>query len=56
MVFLDASIDTGLVSEVIGVAKSVMGLFKEFPINVILIGTVAGIAFKLIRGAKHTAG
>lgn len=49
------SIDENLVDDLINLAKACMGLFTEFPINIILIGGLAGVAFGLIRKAKKTA-
>ena len=48
-------IDTALVTEVIGLCKSILGLLTEFPLNVIVIGSLAGVAFKVLRGAKRVA-
>ena len=48
-------IDENLVDSLINLAKACMGLFTEFPINIILIGGLAGVAFGLIRKAKKTA-
>ena len=50
-----AGIDQTLVESLISLAKSCMGLFTEFPINIILIGGLCGVAFGLIRKAKKTA-
>lgn len=50
-----ASIDSALVTELINLVKSVMGLFSEFPLNVILIGSLCGLAFGLFRKAKRAA-
>lgn len=48
-------IDTSLVNEIIGMCTSLLGLLSEFPLNVIVLGTVAGVGFKFIRGAKRVA-
>lgn len=54
--FLAAStIDSSLVTEVIGFVKSFMGLFNEFPLNVLLIGGLAGMAFGIFRKGKKAA-
>lgn len=34
---------------------TVMGIFSEFPLNIILVGSLAGVAFKLFGKAKRTA-
>lgn len=49
------TIDQTLVDSLINLAKACMGLFTEFPINIILIGGLCGVAFGLIRKAKKTA-
>lgn len=51
-----ASIDTGLVSELIAVVKSCMGLFSEFPMNVFIIGSIVGLGFGIFRRAKSASG
>lgn len=46
-------VDTGLVDSIIGVTKSALGLFSEFPLNVFLIASIIGIGigvFKKLRG------
>jgi hypothetical protein len=48
-------IDTSLVNEVIGLCTSVLGLLGEFPLNVIVIGSLASVAFRIIRQAKRVA-
>ena len=48
-------IDSSLVTELINLVKSVMGLFSEFPLNIILIAGLCFIAFGLFRSAKRAA-
>lgn len=48
-------IDQSLVDSLVTLVESCMGLFSKFPINIILIGGLCGVAFKLIRGAKKAA-
>ena len=50
-----AAIDTGLVSELVALVKSVMGLFAEFPLNVLLIASLCFVAFGLFARAKRAA-
>lgn len=50
-----AGLDSGLVESAIGLVKSVMGLFGEYPLNLILIFSLAGVAFGLFRKAKKAA-
>ena len=47
-------IDTSIVTELVNLTKTVMGLFSEFPLNVMLIATLCGVAFGLFRGARHS--
>ena len=48
----EAVIDTGIVNELINLVKTCMGLFAEFPLNVLLIAGLCGVGFGLFRGAK----
>lgn len=48
-------IDTGIVNELISLVKSVMGLFSEFPLNVLLIAGLCFVAFGLFGRAKSAA-
>lgn len=50
-----AAIDTSMVSEVVSLVKSVMGLFAEFPLNVLLIASLCFVAFGLFARAKRAA-
>lgn len=50
-----SAIDTGLVGEVVALVKSVMGLFAEFPLNVLLIASLCFVAFGLFARAKRAA-
>lgn len=47
-----AVIDTSIVTELINLVKTCMGLFSEFPLNVLLIAGLCGVGFGLFRGAK----
>lgn len=47
-----AVIDTSIVTELINLVKNCMGLFSEFPLNVLLIAGLCGVGFGLFRGAK----
>lgn len=46
-------IDSGLVGEIISLCKTCMGLFTEFPLNVILIAGLCGVGFGIFRMAKR---
>lgn len=48
-------IDAGLVTELIGLIRSCMGLFTEFPINIVLIASLVTIAFGAITAAAGAA-
>lgn len=50
-----AVIDSGLVTELINLCKTCMGLFTEFPLNVFLIAGLVGIGFGIFRMAKRAA-
>lgn len=47
-------IDSNLITEVIGLTRSMMGLFTDFPLNVYLIGGLAFLGFGIFRSAKHS--
>lgn len=49
------TIDTGLVSELVGLVRSVMGLFSDYPLNVLLISSLCFVAFGLFGRAKSAA-
>lgn len=46
-------IDTSIVNELLNLVKSVMGLFSEFPLNVILIAGLCYVALRLFRTARR---
>lgn len=48
-----AQISTDTVTELVALIKSCMGLFSEFPLNVILIASLCGVAFGLFKKAKR---
>ena len=50
----DASsvIDSALVTELINLCKTCMGLFTEFPLNVFLLAGLCGVGFGIFRMAK----
>lgn len=48
-------IDTSLFAEIITMIESILGLFSIYPLNVLVLGMVVGVAFKVIRGAKGAA-
>lgn len=50
-----AVINSGVVTELINLVKSVMGLFSEFPLNVLLIASLCFVAFGLFSKAKRSA-
>lgn len=55
-VFLSTtSIDTSILSELVALTKTVMGLFTEFPINIFLYAGLVGIGFKIFKRAKASA-
>ena len=48
-------INTGIVNELLGLVKSVMGLFSEYPLNILLIASLCFVAFGIFGRAKHVA-
>ncbi len=54
-VIAESVIDTSLVNELIALVKSVMGLFKEYPLNLLLIASLATTAFVIFNRAKRAA-
>ena len=48
-------LDTTVVSSVIDLVKSVMGLFAEFPMNVILTASLVAVAIGIFASAKRAA-
>lgn len=48
-------IDTAIVTELVNLVKTVMGLFSEFPLNVLLIASLCFVAFGLFSRAKRAA-
>lgn len=51
-VFATDLIDQTIVTELINLCKTCMGLFTEFPMNVLLIASLVGIGFSIFRNAK----
>lgn len=48
-------INSSIVTELVNLVKSVMGLFSEFPLNVLLIASLCFVAFGLFSRAKRAA-
>lgn len=48
-------INTSIVEEIIALVRSVMGLFSDFPLNVLLIAGLCFVAFGLFGRAKRAA-
>lgn len=48
-------INTGIVNELMTLVKSVMGLFSEFPLNVLLIASLCFVGFAIFGRAKRAA-
>lgn len=47
-----AVINTSIVAELVDLVKTVMGLFSEFPLNVLLIAGLCFVAFGLFGKAR----
>ncbi|MBQ2936880.1 MAG: hypothetical protein IJD96_11660 [Lachnospiraceae bacterium] len=41
---------------VIELVKQCMGIFTEFPMNILLAGSLVGVGFSIFRKAKKSAG
>ena len=52
---LSSTIDTSIVTELINLCKSCMGLFAEFPLNVLLIAGLVGVGFTIFSQARSAA-
>ncbi|GFH93879.1 hypothetical protein IMSAGC003_00407 [Lachnospiraceae bacterium] len=48
-------IDVSIVNELVALVRSVMGLFSDFPLNVLLIASLCFVAFGLFGRAKSAA-
>lgn len=49
------AIDTGLVNELLALVRSVMGLFTDYPLNILLISSLSFVAFGIFGRAKRAA-
>ncbi|MDF2700566.1 MAG: hypothetical protein K0Q49_2125 [Haloplasmataceae bacterium] len=49
------TLDTSIVTTLVGVAKSCLGLVTEFPLNIFLVTGLVGVAFGIIRKVKGVA-
>lgn len=47
-------LDQNIVAELIELCKTTMGLFTEFPMNVLLTASLVGIGFSIFRNAKSS--
>lgn len=47
---------TASTETLVDMLKSMLGLFSEFPLNIILVASLCGVAFKLFRKGKNAAG
>lgn len=43
------------ITDILSLVKSMMGLFSEFPLNLLLTGSVAVIGFEIFSQAKNAA-
>lgn len=46
---------TSDLSAVIGFCGDLLGLLAQFPLNILVVGLVASVGFRIIRGAKRVA-
>lgn len=54
--FLEATLDTSIVSEIVSLGKTCMGLFTEFPINIFMYAGLVAIGFRIFKKAKGSVG
>lgn len=47
---------TSTAGELIELVTTAAGIFKIYPINIFLVGSLMGLAFKLFRKGKRVAG
>lgn len=47
--------DTGLVTTILDVCKKIMGLFGEYPLNIMLTISIACMCFGIFAVAKRSA-
>lgn len=52
MHFLASASPTADIAGVVDIVKGVMALFTEFPLNIMLAASVAGIGFKVFKKGK----
>ena len=52
MNFLAAGSPTADIAGVVNIVKGVMALFTEFPLNIMLAASIAGIGFKVFKKGK----
>lgn len=43
-------------TSLIGIVEDILGLFTQFPINILVTGMVAGVAFGILRKTRKVAG
>lgn len=48
-------IDTSIADELIALVTSSVSVFKLYPLNIFLVGSLLGLAFSLFRKAKKVA-
>lgn len=48
------TIDQSVVTDLINLCKTCMGLFTEYPMNVLLVASLVGIGFAIFRNAKSS--
>lgn len=50
-----AALDQSLVTELLNLVKTMMGLFTEFPLNILLVASLAGVGFGIFGIARRAA-
>lgn len=55
MGILEAGFDTSVMSDVVSLVKTALGILTDFPCNMFLYGGIAAMGFKLFKQAKLAA-
>ena len=50
-----SGLDQSLVTEMLNLVKTMMGLFTEFPLNILLVASLASVGFGIFAIARRAA-
>lgn len=51
----ESGLDQSLVTEMLNLVKTMMGLFTEFPLNILLVASLASVGFGIFAIARRAA-